>query len=232
MLPMLIYNYINFDNPFTSNPLYNAPWMIDSELFMGVFAAPDPLRIFKILFWSYKSLFPVQAHPLLFIPGVYLIVKRRLLPGPSALFILFVILFHALFVCSFNGWHGGLCYGERYITAALMLFALLSVPVYMAYPRAVSTMMILSYVALLMVTAVDITWGGNMEYPFWEYIFPNFLQGRIAVNPTPMSSTPPVPAAYNIGQFLGLSGLWSLLPLVCFQGIMLYKIFHRRCEKA
>lgn len=229
MLPLFIYNYINFDNPLKGNRDFQDPWLINPNNFMGVFWIPRVSRILKVLFWSYRSLVPEQSYLLLFIPGLYLAIKEKLFD--KAILVLFgvMIFIHLLFIAAYNGWHGGLAFGPRYLTAILPMFFLLSIPVYLRFKKTYIGLMILSSCMIFIVTSVDPFWCAEVIYrfPLFDCALPNFLSGNLSINKDLLFvSSTMTDQSYNLGQLMALKGLLSLGPLlIIFSVLLVYSFF-------
>lgn len=229
-LLFVTYNFINFGNPFLNNRSFQNEVFTDSDNFLGVFEYPNPLRVVEVMFGSWRSLVPTQIYLLFFIPGIYLIEKRKLFVKEFINFIVLVLFVFALFIASFNGWHGGVAFGPRYITPVLALFFILSIPIYVHFKKSYILIMVVSGAMVFMVTAVDpLGCGQGVANPFLEHTLPNFLKGRLSTNPVHIFPTSTgTDHSHNIGQLMGLNSFPSLLPILLIQGALIWMIFRRK----
>jgi len=232
-IPFFIYNYINFHSPFLTNRNFSDPVYTNPKKFLGVFWIPRPGRILKILFWSHRSFFPSQFHLLFFIPGLYLILKKKLIRNEILIFHGVSVFILFLFITSFNGWHGGLSFGPRYMTLLIPIFVIWSIPVFKLYRKTYIVSLLISCFLMLAITSIDMFWCFSEAYrfPVFQCILPNFIKGRFALNPDPsFLSLKATAFSYNLGHIFRLTGLWSLFPLILFLSIATY-LLHRWCNK-
>jgi hypothetical protein len=234
LIPLLVYDYINFEHFLRTNRSYQHLRHQDPGYFLGVFGVPHPERIFKVLFWGNRSLFPAQTYLLFFIPGLYFIVRDNCLSRPIMQLFSIVLLVFALFMSSFNGWQGGWCFGPRYITSVLIIFIIWSVPLYMRFKKTYALFMLASGIMMLIATSVDPIAGLGPELlsPFTDYLLPNFLKGNLSLNWIELFPSGTTWAfSMNMGQLWGLTGLKSLIPLLLFQGIIAILLIGQSASK-
>ncbi len=217
MIPWLVYNRVNFGSFTTTNRALQTGEFVDPGLFLGVFDVPDPLRVVQVLFWSHRSLFPTQAFIMFFIPGLVLLVRGKEMARGAFWTLVVAIVPYLVFIMTFNGWHGGDCYGPRYFMPAVIILVCWSIPIYQRFRKTYVACMAASYICVLMVTAVDPVLGftQSVTWPFRDYVLPNFMHGKLALDQYPIFPSSSVTwISANFGEFLGLSGRWSLAPLL------------------
>lgn len=226
LIPLFLYNRINFDS-FLSGNRNHLYGFTDPKLFMGVFDWPDWSRLWKIFVYSNRSIAPGQSFLLLGIPGAILILHKKILRNYESGFLFSVLILNIVFLLCFNGWHGGSCYGLRYAIPGMLALAFLSVPVFQRIPRIYFILAVLSCVLLFVVTSIEILWSEATQFPTREALR-RFRAGELE-----WSGFPSFPGAgasagffrFNWGNLMQLYGLRSVLPLICFQAFFVALIF-------
>lgn len=227
LTPLLFYQWICFGDPLSTNRAHQDQGFTTPGLVLGVFDWPEWGRLFNVFVWGHRSIVPTQAYLLLALPGAAWIVRRRSFPIRHLVFVGSYATVSALFIACFNGWHGGSCFGPRYITPLLALMGLLTVPVFQAIPRVTIALLGFSYLSLLCVVSVFIYAPETEMHPFARIIWPHFLAGDLSRG----NGYPSFVAergtdyTFNLGTLLGLEGMLSLLPLLLVQivlGTMLF----------
>ncbi len=225
LLPLWIYATINFGSPFRNNRFYQIHFS-DSRLFLGVFDTPDLSRLIKVLFWSNRAFLPSQ--PLVLV-GLFILLRRHLLRFPLLLskdtLPAIIITCSFAFMLTFNGWHGGNCYGPRYMLPAMILLSVYSIGLYIKMPKLFLIIMGISYSIIFAVTVIDVMPGIKNETPLATILT------RFFSNDFPDAGYPSFPNPYssfykfNLASLLGLSGLLSVLPLALIQLVGFWHFF-------
>ncbi|MEM5829871.1 MAG: hypothetical protein QW040_01560 [Candidatus Aenigmatarchaeota archaeon] len=132
-LPLLLYNFVNFKNPFVFASTY-----VDRNIFIRAYeisqtpsvkvkklslfdlnfleklhfeSKPNLFVVLRLLFYPYRGLFFYHSVLLLSIPGLILMSKKYKL---ESIFIFSLLLLFPIFVSMRRIWWGGYCFGERY----------------------------------------------------------------------------------------------------------------------
>ena len=196
-------------------------------LWFGVFAPPSLSTLLNLTIHPYKGL--LFTMPL----SCLLIFSSGGLSGRMRTASVLVCLWYLTFFAAFNGWHGGACYGPRYLIPILPLVFLLSWPSLVTLSRPRLLICAWSAVLMFVVTAT----GTFIPYtpivggpPFAAAIGLNFsllLSGKVSVNSqsiregnwtrdgAELASGPDDRwDSFNLGELLGLEGVYSLLPFL------------------
>jgi hypothetical protein len=221
---------------------FGAPWMLAYEystmpfrhqgFFMGL-GIPDFSVLREITVGPYRGMFYSAPWLLLAVPGclVWLRSARRL----AALSAAAVVLLYFWMNASLVDWQGGWTYGPRFLVPSLPFLALLvgGLGVWRG-PRRVlgwllAALLLLSYGATLVATAVNPQTPLGIAQPFADYLIPQWRADRIGFVSQGISMKWPTqdaaPAAWNLGQQLGLSGRMSLVPLLVLQWSLIALVF-------
>ncbi len=224
---LLTYNALVFGGPLTLPYHYS----LMPYRHMGVFMGIGPLRagaLWQITFSPYRGLFFSAPWLLLALPGAYVMIRDRR-TRPVAIACALVVLLLLWMNASLSDPLGGWAMGPRFMIPALPFWAVLAAGVLLPLrgegarwrPWALRGLFAASAayaVALMLVgTAVKPEVPLQIHHPFGDYLLPAFARGDLAVSTQgiDMAAMPPhAPTrAWNLGQQLGLPGLWSLLPL-------------------
>jgi len=195
------------------------PWM--SRGFVGL-TYPRIDVMWKLLFgWRRGLLFAapvVAAAPF----GLRLLWKETEHRG-VALAAAAIAAYYFLFNASFSAWHGAWSYGPRYMGAGVPV---LCVGLAQAWSRASSRWrwglgLLAMFGAMSALMAVSVTAQPPSEFrcPLVQLYWPLFWAGRLSYNQGSflrLSEELPgqTHGAFNLGELMGLHGLWSLLPLL------------------
>lgn len=214
MLPGLlwmVYNYTIFHRLIAFG-YQHAPLFRDVNT-TGFFSLvyPQPEALWGITFGSFRGLFFLSPVLLLAFPGFYRLARDRAW-CPEFLVCLWAGLSFLLFNGSSVMWEGGFAVGPRYLVPMLPFMVLpiiFFVNAYGSRPWIKGLVTLLTTWSLLFVWAETI---GGQSFPDWtlnpliNYSLPNLMNGDIA---------------RNIGTVLGLSGWFSLLPLLALLTLLL-----------
>ncbi len=222
---------------FTATYAAQDPLFQDEDLLFGMIGLPQPIRLYWLSFHPFRGLFytcPVLLLGLLGLP------HWRNLPtsGVRALLPVCVIGHFVLFNICFNGWTGGWGVGPRYLIP-IIPFVFLLAPVGLSrFPKLSMSLGALSVLLMLISTSVLVfVPAPNQELrrasPITQMV-PFLADGQVSISTQNMLERAPslnyaelwersrrgVPSSaeawdsYNLGEVLGLQGLWSLLPLL------------------
>lgn len=224
LIPALLlglYNTRAFGSPFRLS--YSAVVGFDGHLegALGV-TYPKPGVIVSLLFSGSRGLLRLS-------PGLWFALfglgwaarrtDRRLFAATAGAIVVYVVLFNA----SYFYWWGGACYGPRFLTAALPFLCLGLAPAW-------DVLKTPGRAFLLAMSAVGVFWtlvaisthpmpSESLDSPFDQLLWPSFSKGALSLNRDTFYSTVPTPA-FNLGESLGLRGLWSLAPLAAGWAVM------------
>jgi hypothetical protein len=140
----------------------------------------------------------------------------------EALVIAAIALLYLALNAGLNDWHGGWAAGPRHLVPTLPFLALGSVGLVLGRRphRAECAVygLLAGVSAALMLVATSVQpevprWIGR---PFEHYLIPAFEEGRLAINTLPIhtGTVHERREAWNAGEWLGLTGLATLLPLI------------------
>jgi hypothetical protein len=224
---LLGYHWIYFGNPFAlantyQSRMFNEP----GAIVLGVLGVPDPSIAGQLLFSVYRGLF--FSSPVLALSS-YGLARMARRPDRRAEALLIGTVFDAMLLmnASFNGWHGGWCFGPRYLVPAVPFLAL---PLALAWPRWPGVTAIAASVSgtiLLGVTSITVMIPQGFSSPYRNFLLPlaagrdvdtpiyRYL-GPVSVNPAGIvpSGGPENWASFNLGEFLWPRSWLSLVPLL------------------
>ncbi|HEY7510179.1 MAG TPA: hypothetical protein VIG50_08000 [Vicinamibacteria bacterium] len=183
------------------------------------FGAPPPKVVGALLFSSYRGLFYSAPWLLLALPG--LVRLWRLRHRAEALSAGAVGTLYLILNAGLTDWHGGWAAGPRHLVPALPFLAR-GAPGRAAgrTPRRAEragygVLAGASAALMLVATAVHPEVPRWIGRPFEQYLLPAFAEGRLAINTLPIhtGTVHERREAWNAGEWLGLTGLATLLPL-------------------
>ncbi len=227
---LALYHWACFGGPATLPYAFSTQKHRHMGFFMGL-GVPRPRVIWSILFSSYRGIFYAMPWLLLAAPGAVFLWLRRARAEVivcAAITLLFVWL-----NASLVDWEGGWAMGARYLVPALPFLAILAAGVLVpppSLPRAgritlagvFGAAAAVAFALMLIGVSVKPEVPVYVKHPFGEYLIPAFRRGALAVSTQSIDSAG-APAngprfAWNLGQLMGLGGLWSLLPLGVWLG--------------
>jgi hypothetical protein len=202
--------------------------------YMGL-TYPHPDRLLKILFGCSRGLFfasPVLvAGPL----GLWWMWKQKKY-AVAALLAALIAAYYFLFHASFYWWKAGLTFGPRYAGAAIPMLCLgLAVSwnrVRVAGRRVLVALSACSTAIAFMVISTTSQLAMQDSCPIVHSTWPLFWSGQMAVNRDSMLKVDEGAGfgAFNLGQVMGLHGLWSLLPLIVLWSVAAV-VWYRICPR-
>jgi hypothetical protein len=213
------------------SPLHLGYAVADSplgELHTGLFGVTYPAawRIREILIGRYRGLLPLSPLMAVTPVGLAMLAGRPRRRAP-ALVAAASATFYLLFNASYYYWEGGWAYGPRQMMSALPFLALGLAPLWDWSHRPGRLVLVAGWswgVALTLI-AVSTTPQppSTVQAPVRELLWPAFKEGDLSLNNQSfltyraqaelLRGHPELHAATNLGEALGLRGLWSLLPL-------------------
>lgn len=208
----MVYNYLIFHTLIAFGYLY-APLYTDKNN-VGFFSITYPRLepLWGITFGSYRGLFFLSPVLLLTIPGFYYFGRSR--ERWSEFFVcLWATISFFLFTASSVMWQGGYAVGPRYLVPMLPFMAFSLIFFAEAWGKQWEAKVLMG---VLTVWSVLFVWAetiGGQSFPDWNlnplfnYSLQRLMQGDIA---------------RNLGTIGGLSGWYSLVPLVALLSLLLW----------
>lgn len=186
--------------------------------YMGL-TYPHPDRLLKLLFGCARGLFFASPVCLAAMAGLWWMKSSN---RTAALVAGGIVAYYFLFNSSFYWWKAGLTFGPRYAGAAIPLLCLgLAVAWERVGPAWRRLLMGLAVVSVFVtLTAVSTTSQLTMQdsCPIVHSTWPAFWAGKMALNRDSMLTVSEASGgnygAFNLGQWMGLHGLASLIPLL------------------
>lgn len=190
--------------------------------FMGI-AAPDPRVLGALLVGRYRGLFYGSPWLIAGLPGLVMLARRGF--RAEAIACGGIALAYLLLNAGLVDWHGGWAMGPRYLIPAIPFLAIGAMGLVRAWPAGSSARRALawvggaavavSFVLMLMGTAVRPDVPLTIERPFTQFVIPSFWHGRMARSNHAIDGegVSGVRAAWNLGHLVGLDRLATLLPL-------------------
>ncbi|NLE45707.1 MAG: hypothetical protein GX620_13375 [Chloroflexi bacterium] len=201
----MVYNTAIFGGPLSLGYSASELWQGQHHTGFMSLGLPRWDAIWGITFSPFRGLFVLSPLLLLTVPGFLLWSRARL--HRSELWVALAS-FLAMFLFNVSSvmWWGGYAIGPRYLLPGLPFMALPLVFVFCAWGwRTWGRLVILVLSAWSLVVTWGLTLAGQafppdtIRNPFLEYAWPNWLEGNIA---------------RNLGMFLNLPNVASLLPLL------------------
>jgi hypothetical protein len=219
---LMAYHAIAFGGPFTLPYAFDTQKHRHMGFFMGL-GVPNLRVLGEITFGTYRGLFFSAPWLLLGAVGIG-VAHARQRTRALGFVCAWIVVYHLWLNSSLVDWEGGWAIGPRYLVPALP-FVALGVVVLPRRPLVYAAGAVLAVVSIgltLVGVAVKPEVYVKIQRPYQEFLFPLFARGQLAVNTQSidMKGAPGAPpAAWNLGQKLGLHGLPSLLPLLVFVGV-------------
>ena len=191
--------------------------------YMGL-TYPHPDRLLKLLFGCSRGL--LFASPVLAgaVVGLWLLGRRT---RAAAWVVGAITVYYFLFNASFYWWKAGLTFGPRYAGACIPLLCL---GLGAAWTRASTplrwvliTLAACSMFITLMVVSTSSQLAMQDSCPILHSSWPAFWAGEMASNRESMllaSEAGGRYSAFNLGQWMGLHGIASLIPLLAMWGVL------------
>ena len=226
LLFLLVYNKICFGSAIAIAPSFSSTVFIDPELAGGLFGKISPINAYRLLLSPSRGIFLYM--PILFfsIGGAICLFRK----GAKDIAVLCaMICIGLLFVVSaFNGWRGGNTSGARYLIVAMPFWCILLSGLIGQlkglWRHLYCFFAALSGLNMLVIVAVTTMITASNQQPLYK-LYEWFLSGKFAHFNRPVRLFKDLSpdqwqlTKFNLGQVVGLEGLFSLIPwLVLFVG--------------
>jgi hypothetical protein len=195
------------------------------------------LRVLSdLLFSSYRGLFFSSPVLLLSGYGLWRMATHEHRRAEAAVIAWTAGVFLAM-NAAFQNWHGGACFGPRYLVPALPFVAL---PLALAFARSAalaSALAVASTTIMLLATAVDPQVPRGVVHPLRDYLWPlatgkvvrspvGDIQGPVSANPVGVYA-PQAPFearwnSFNLGEALWPQSWASLIPLGAVGAVLIF----------
>jgi hypothetical protein len=185
--------------------------------YMGL-TYPHPDRLLKLLFGCSRGLFFASPVMLAAVPGLWWLRKSA---RAAALVTGGIAVYYFLFNASFYWWKAGLTLGPRYAGACIPLLCL---GLAIAWQRSsnvgrrvIAGLALCSIAVTLMAVSTTSELAMQDSCPLMHSVWPAFWSGHMAINRDSMLTAAEARGGYgafNLGQWIGLHGLASLIPLL------------------
>lgn len=173
--------------------------------------------LLSLLFSPYRGIFFYSPFLLLGLGGMILMIKEKIWRREGCLFLAATVLYLLLF-SAFSDWEGGWSMGARHLTPLLPFWVTAVVFLFSRVSTASRKGLAILF-GIFASISIFLTFIGTAVFPYFPKEFPNPLfefswsllrEGRFAP---------------NIGAWMGLSGLNTLLPLLLMVGTLLVILF-------
>jgi hypothetical protein len=210
------YNFAIFRTPLPVGYSHSELWVEQHHTGFMSLTWPHWSAAWGITFGLFRGLFVLSPVLLLAVPGFIVWWRTREYRVEWAVALASVLAFF-LFNSSSIMWWGGFAIGPRYL---LPMFPFMVLPIAYFIRRSGTRTWAKLLVGTLSVWSLVAVWGLTLagqhfpteehRFPLWEYAWPAWQQGNIA---------------RNVGMFLRLPGIISLLPLVVVVAAVLGILF-------
>ena len=223
LLVLLVFNAACFDSPlrFGYSTVHGPEFRrAMSEGVLGI-TRPRPYRLLQLTFGGYRGLFVFCPALFLAIPGYELWRKGGRHRAELAL-CLGVVAYFLLLISSYYLWAGGWAFGPRHLVPMLPFMAPAVAFALRQWKLLGRILVGASIVLMLAGAAVGPDVPNAVSDPLFEYVLPRFASGTLSINRQSFHDHDPSGTAhpgrqewnaFNLGELLGLRGLWSLVPL-------------------
>jgi hypothetical protein len=206
---LAVYHTVAFGAPWSTGFVHEAlpHWRQRyGEGFYGL-RPPDPRALWELTLGHHRGLFRQAPWLLLAVPGVWALARSRAHRAEAALV---VAAFAAMLGlnAALHTWQGGWTMGARYLIPVVPLLAFAAAFATGRAARIAAAVLVpVSALFMLAGAAVMPEVPAFVLRPLRDFLLPWFVSGRLSV-------ANPDGSAFNLGEVLGLHGLWSLLPLL------------------
>jgi hypothetical protein len=227
LILVLIHNYVSFGNVllFGYSQLQGSPFETGmSSGFFGI-SFPNLTHLRELLFGPYRGLF---IYCPILIPALAGYAKWIKLPKAEFGNLPYVFLLCCISILLVNAgyffWQGGVCFGPRHLTVTIPLLAigLAFLPREILYSPLILCVAAVSILFNLVGTSTTLFLGEELTNPLFENYLGSFFFGHLAINPVSFATQFDQigerwmhieqfrSVSFNLGQVLGLKGLFSL----------------------
>lgn len=222
-LALMGYHTMCFGSPFVTASQMSNPAFLEQDRALGMFGSLSWHAVWELSFGLARGLFIQCPILILSLVGFAQWIWRE--PHrPLPWLCLGASLAYLAANASFNGWHGGATVGARYLICALPFLALGLCGLTWSRPAswAFGVLLTWSLINMLVIAAVNPVAPDELTNPLYDYSYGLFVDGQLSPYPFGLKLLMLRPdwkewsefAMWNLGELLGLNGLWSLLPLV------------------
>lgn len=194
------YNLVCFGSPFIFAYQHQVVFTQMHQGFFGINWPPDAENAFQLLFGLHQGLFLWSPVLLLAVVGYVQLARMS-----KKLFLITYLVpsFQVAAISAYFLPEAGDTLGPRLLSPILPLMALPTALGIARFPRIGAILAGVSILVTTFATVIDIRILSGNENPLLEFYLPRFLQQKFS---------------YNLGSSIGLSGYWSLLPLLLVVG--------------
>lgn len=240
---LLVYHTLAFGSPLALAYSFSIQQPRHRGVFMGL-GTPSGRAVYYLLVHEYRGLFYGSPWLLLAVPGA-LAWWRGTRFRAEALACATLPLLYLTLNASLSDWHGGWGMGPRHLVPALPFLAVLAAGIaacdvkgteirrkdgrrvlFRLAAPVCALLVAFSVFMMLVGTAVKPEVPRAVERPFQAFLFPAFFEGRLAINTQSIDMLTGrghlQRRAWNVGEFLGLEGRATLLPLALYVAAALW----------
>jgi hypothetical protein len=221
------YNTICFGHPLAQSYDY-ANDMVMARVNGKLFGIPRLSQFHWLLTSPSRGLIFLSPLVLMALPGVVLFFKEKrwraeamLSAGISLFFIIFIASFFGIVIAT----------APRYLLPAFPFLFLLTVFSFPRFPLLYTIIGIISLLINSAITLVGIEIPWRVKTPLAVVAFTNIFEGRVSINPVPLSHFNHYPSIYeladmgrwtpnfnsfNLGEIIFPHSVASIIPLLCF----------------
>jgi 4-amino-4-deoxy-L-arabinose transferase-like glycosyltransferase len=225
---LMTYLYAAFDSFRPSYSYYdpNSFVLMQQRGYMGL-TYPHVDALLKLLLGCRRGLFFAAPVALAAPIGLGLLWKEKTTRA-AAIAACAIVAYYFLLNSSFYEWRAGLSYGPRYAGASILLLGVGLTAVWdratLPWRRILVALAVVSVFFSVMVISTTSQLSVEDSCPMFHSSWQAFWSGQMAVNRGSMltvaeARSSPGCGAFNLGQLLGLHGLYSLIPLWALWGI-------------
>jgi len=184
------------------------------------FGMPRKAVLWQITFGAYRGLFRGSPFLLMIVPaaliGLWRFWRKPVLQAwPLACW--WIVSMMLMANCMMTFWEGGFAAGPRFLVPALPFGVLLLAGLPNPLRWATAPLLLCSIGLMLATTAVNPEVPMGIARPWSDYTWPRFRSGQLGVCQQGYqdfaAQSGRTEAASNVGEWIGLRGGWSLLPL-------------------
>lgn len=232
-LALMAYHTMCFGGPFVTAAQMSNPAFLEQDRALGMFGSLSWPAVWELSFGLSRGLFTQCPILLLSLVGFAQWIRRSS-HEPLPWLCLGASLAYLLANASFNGWHGGATVGARYLICALpfLVLGLCGLAWSRNMTWAFALLFAVSALNMLAIAAINPTAPDELTNPLYGYTYALFLDGKLSPYPFGIKLLMLHPdwkqwsefAMWNVGELLGLPGLWSLLPLGLGTGTIAFMV--------
>ncbi len=223
ILVLALYHDACFGSPLATGYDYQTEMFKheDEAVLLGLFSLPRPERLWAITVGGKRGLFSLYPVCLLGLVAPFVAARQRRHLFPLLISLL-IFGWFLLLNASYPVWDGGYSSGPRHLIAGVPLLLLPACVLFSGRMRWPLALLTAGSVAMaLAITLVNPLGPYQVDCLLGDYILPALAEGRVSDNffawwPgwQPGSREAAAAVAFNLGERLGLGGLWSVIPLL------------------